>query len=417
MLDKLKVEYRPIDQLVPYENNARTHSEEQVNEIVRSITEFGFYNPIKIDENNLIIAGHGRLEAAKSLGIKELPVIVLKGLTEAQRRALTIVDNSIADNAGWDEQLLALELEFLKDEDFDIEITALEASFIDDLLHGTEDEDNEARADEDTVPEPPEVPVSRPGDIWICGKHKVLCGDSTKKEDYEKLFGSDELADMVFTDPPYNVDYGKTEEVRARGKGKKIKGRDLMNDNLGAEFGKFLADLCAVAIEYTKGALYICMSGSEMHNLHQAFVKAGGYVSTNIIWAKNHYSLGWSDYHRQHEPILYGWKKGNDHYWCGARDQGDVWHINRPHLQTLHPTMKPVELVEKAILNSSKTQDIVLDPFGGSGTTMIAAENLNRQARLIELDPKYVDVIVERWQEATGKTAKHAETGKKFKKA
>ncbi len=416
-MEKLLVEYRPVDQLVPYENNARTHSEDQVNEIMRSITEFGFYNPIKIDENNLIIAGHGRLEAAKSLGIKELPVIVLKGLSEAQRRALTIVDNSIADNAGWDEQLLALELEFLKDEDFDIDITALEASFIDDLLHGSEDEDNETRADEDTAPEPPEVPVSRLGDVWICGKHKVLCGDSCKKEDYEKLFGPDELADMVFTDPPYNVNYGKTEEVRARGKGKTIKGRDLMNDNLGEEFNKFLLDLCTTAIQYTKGALYICMSGSEMHNLHQAFEKAGGHISTNIIWAKNHYSLGWSDYHRQHEPILYGWKKGNDHYWCGARDQGDVWHINRPHIQTLHPTMKPVELVEKAILNSSKTQDIVLDPFGGSGTTMIAAENLNRQARLIELDPKYVDVIVERWQEATGKTAKHAETGKKFKKA
>ncbi len=218
-------------------------------------------------------------------------------------------------------------------------------------------------------------------------------------------------------DPPYNVNYGKTEEVRARGKGKKVKGRDLINDNLGEEFNKFLQDLCVVALEYTKGALYICMSGSEMHNLNKAFEDGGGHVSTHIIWAKNHYTLGWSDYHRQYEPILYGWKKGNDHYWCGARDQSDIWHINRPHLQTLHPTMKPVELVEKAILNSSKTQDIILDPFGGSGTTMIAAENLNRYARLIELDPQYVDVIVQRWQDATGKTATHAETGKKFKKA
>jgi len=305
-------------------------------------------------------------------------------------------------------------LAFLQDEDFDIDITALDAAYIDDLLHDIDGGDADSAGQDENVPEPPENPVSRLGDIWICGKHKVLCGDSTKRDDYEKLFGAEELADMCFTDPPYNVDYGKTEEVRARGKGKTIKGRELLNDNLGEEFGKFLFELSSTALEFTKGALYICMAGSEMHNLYRAFEEAGGYISTQIIWAKNHYSLGWSDYHKQHEPILYGWRKGNDHYWCGARDQGDVWHINRPHLQTLHPTMKPVELVERAIKNSSKTQDIVLDPFGGSGTTMIAAENLNRYARLIELDPKYVDVIVTRWQEATGKTAVHAETGKPF---
>lgn len=199
------------------------------------------------------------------------------------------------------------------------------------------------------------------------------------------------------------MNYGRTEETRARGKGKKIKGREIKNDNLGAAFGKFLSDLCALALEYTKGAIYICMSGSEMANLEKAFTENGGHVSTQIIWAKNHYTLGWSDYHKQYEPIMYGWRKGNDHYWCGARDQSDLWHVNRPQVNTVHPTMKPVALVEKAILNSSKTQDIILDPFGGSGTTMIAAENTGRYARLIELDPKYVDVIVERWQEATGK--------------
>ncbi len=412
-MNKLKVEYRPIEEIVPYDNNARTHPTDQIKQIERSMLEFDFYNPILIDENNIIIAGHGRLEAAQNIGYKELPVIILKGLTEAQRRALTIADNSIALNSGWDEEKLAEELGYLDEEGFDIDITALEAAFIDGLLNPEEDDD-QAREEEDTAPEPPDNPVSRLGDIWICGKHKVLCGDSTKKSDYERLFGAEELADMCFTDPPYNVDYGKTEEVRARAKGKKVKGRDLMNDNLGAEFGKFLSDLCAVAIEYTKGALYICMAGSEMHNLHRSFEEAGGYVSTHIVWAKNHYTLGWSDYHKQYEPILYGWRKGNDHYWCGARDQSDIWHINRPHLQTLHPTMKPVELVERAIKNSSKTQDIVLDPFGGSGTTMIAAENLGRSARLIELDPKYVDVIVQRWQDHTGKTATHAETGKEF---
>jgi DNA modification methylase len=413
-MKKLKIEYRPIGEIIPYENNSRTHSAEQVKQIEKSMLEFDVYNPILIDENNIIIAGHGRLEAAKNLGMAELPTIVLAGLTEAQRRALTIADNSIALNSGWDEEKLAEELAFLQDEDFDIDITALDAAYIDGLLHDIDGGDADSAAQDENIPEPPETPVSRLGDIWICGKHKVLCGDSTKRDDYEKLFGAEELADMCFTDPPYNVDYGKTEEVRARGKGKTIKGRELLNDNLGEEFGKFLFELSATALEFTKGALYICMAGSEMHNLYRAFEEAGGYISTQIIWAKNHYSLGWSDYHKQHEPILYGWRKGNDHYWCGARDQGDVWHINRPHLQTLHPTMKPVELVERAIRNSSKTQDIVLDPFGGSGTTMIAAENLNRYARLIELDPKYVDVIVTRWQETTGKTAVHAETGKTF---
>lgn len=413
-MQKLNIEYRPIDEIIPYENNSRTHSAEQIKQIEKSMLEFDVYNPVLIDENNIIIAGHGRLEAAKNLKLTELPTITLKGLSEAQRRALTIADNSIALNSGWDEEKLAEELAFLQDEDFDIDITALDAAYIDDLLHDLDGGDAESAAQDENIPEPPENPVSRLGDIWLCGKHKVLCGDSTKRDDYEKLFGAEELADMCFTDPPYNVDYGKTEEVRARGKGKTIKGRELLNDNLGEEFGKFLFDLSATALEFTKGALYICMAGSEMHNLYRAFEEAGGYISTQIIWAKNHYSLGWSDYHKQHEPILYGWRKGNDHYWCGARDQGDVWHINRPHLQTLHPTMKPVELVERAIKNSSKTQDIVLDPFGGSGTTMIAAENLNRYARLIELDPKYVDVIVQRWQEATGKTATHAETGKAF---
>lgn len=181
--------------------------------------------------------------------------------------------------------------------------------------------EDKAREDEDTAPEPPDNPISRLGDVWICGKHKVLCGDSCKKSDYERLFGAEELADMCFTDPPYNVDYGKTEEVRSRANGAPKKGRSLLNDNLGAEFGKFLSDLCAVAIEYTKGALYICMAGSEMHNLRRSFEESGGYVSTQIVWAKNHYTLGWSDYHKQYEPILYGWRKDGD----TCRDWQSVW--------------------------------------------------------------------------------------------
>lgn len=410
---EIKITYRPIDSLIPYAGNARTHSPEQILQIANSIEEFGFVNPVLIGDNNMIIAGHGRLAAARELGLIEVPVIELGYLTPAQARALVIADNRIAQNAGWDEELLQSELAALKAEDFDLDLLGFEPAELENLLLDLA-ADNGANEQDENIPEPPAEAFSKLGDLWLLGPHKVLCGDSTKKEDYEILFSGGELADMVFTDPPYNVNYGRTEETRARGKGKKIKGRDLMNDNLGADFQNFLRALSATALEYTKGALYICMAGGEFYNLIKAFEDAGGYVSTHIVWAKNHYTLGWSDYHKQYEPILYGWKKGNDHYWCGARDQSDIWFVNRPHLQTLHPTMKPVELVERAIRNSSKTKDIILDPFGGSGTTLIAAENLERKARLIELDPKYVDVIVRRWQEATGKTATHAVTGKPF---
>lgn len=413
-MTRIEVAYRPLDSLKPYDYNPRTHSEDQITQIAASITAFGFVNPILVGEDGIIIAGHGRFAAARQLGLAEVPVIELGYLTPSQRRALVIADNRIAENAGWDEELLKIELEALNIEDFDLNILGFDPSEIDGLLFGSPDDPEAEPEPEESIPEPPADPISKKGDLWLCGRHKILCGDSTKKEDYDQLFGEAERAAMVFTDPPYNVNYGRTEETRARGKGKKIQGRNLLNDNLGAEFNNFLEALCALAIQYTDGALYICMAGNEMYNLTRAFEKGGGYVSTYIIWAKNHYTLGWSDYHKQYEPILYGWKKGGDHYWCGARDQSDIWHINRPHLQNLHPTMKPVALVERAIKNSSKNKDIILDPFGGSGTTLIAAENVGRYARLIELDPKYVDVIVRRWQEATGKTATHAVTGVPF---
>ncbi|MGD9657337.1 MAG: site-specific DNA-methyltransferase, partial [Methylocystis sp.] len=206
--------------------------------------------------------------------------------------------------------------------------------------------------------------------------------------------------DMVFTDPPYNVDYGNTAKDKLRGNDRRI-----MNDNLGEGFEAFLYDACVNMIAVCKGGIYVCMSSSELHTLQKAFVAAGGKWSTFVIWAKNTFTLGRSDYQRQYEPILYGWKQGADHFWCGARDQGDVWFVNKPRKNDLHPTMKPVELVERAIRNSSKSRDIVLDCFGGSGSTMIACEKTGRQARLIELDPKYCDVIVQRWEEFTGKKA------------
>jgi len=408
----LNVQQIALEQLVPYARNARTHSDSQVAQIAGSIAEFGFVNPVLVGSDNIIIAGHGRVMAAKKLGLKTVPTIKLDHLTENQRRALVIADNKIAENAGWDEELLRLELQNLADEDFDLDLLGFDDVELDDLL--TSLDDDEAAALDENIPEVQENPVSRTGDIWIMGEHRLLCGDSTS-EAYMKKLMAGELADMVFTDPPYNVNYGDTAKDKLRSKGGAKAGRKIMNDNLGDDFEAFLTAACKNMLAYTKGALYICMSSSELDTLQSAFRNAGGKWSTFIIWAKNTFTLGRSDYQRQYEPILYGWKDGNDRYWCGARDQGDVWFYNKPQKNDLHPTMKPVDLVVRGIKNSSKTLDIVLDPFGGSGSTLIAAEHTGRQARLIELDPKYVDVIVRRWQEMTGLQATLSGTDQEFK--
>ena len=408
----LNVQQIALEQLVPYARNARTHSDSQVAQIAGSIAEFGFVNPVLVGGDNIIIAGHGRVMAAKKLGLETVPTIKLDHLSENQRRALVIADNKIAENAGWDEELLRLELQNLADEDFDLDLLGFDDVELDDLL--TSLDDDEAAALDENIPEVQETPVSRTGDIWIMGEHRLLCGDSTSEADMKKLMGG-ELADMVFTDPPYNVNYGETAKDKLRSKGGAKAGRKIMNDNLGDDFEAFLTAACKNMLAHTKGALYICMSSSELDTLQSAFRNAGGKWSTFIIWAKNTFTLGRSDYQRQYEPILYGWKDGNDRYWCGARDQGDVWFYNKPQKNDLHPTMKPVDLVVRGIKNSSKTLDIVLDPFGGSGSTLIAAEHTGRQARLIELDPKYVDVIVRRWQEMTGLQATLSGTDQEFR--
>jgi len=255
----------------------------------------------------------------------------------------------------------------------------------------------------------PESAVTVPGDIWLLGDHRLLCGDSIQTESVEKVLAGG-LADMVFTDPPYNVNYGATMKDKLRGKSH----RKIANDNLGGGFEQFLRDACANLLAVTKGAIYVCMSSSELHTLHRAFTESGGHWSTFVIWAKNTFTMGRSDYQRQYEPILYGWKEGTDHFWCGARDQGDVWLVKKPVSNDLHPTMKPVELVERAIRNSSKSRDTVLDPFGGAGSTLIACERAGRQARLVELEPRYCDVIVRRWQEYAGKTATLEADGRTF---
>ncbi len=402
----VQIENRPIEALIPYARNSRTHSDAQVAQIAASIREFGWTNPVLVDGSNGIIAGHGRVLAARKLGFDQVPVIELAHLTESQKRAYVLADNKLAENAGWDDELLRIELEALQAAGFDLSLTG----FVDDELAALMAElaGNEGLTDDDAVPEVTEDPVSQPGDMWLLGEHRVLCGDATDPVALETLMGSD-LADMAFTDPPYNVNYANTAKDKQRGTH-----RPILNDNLGEGFAGFLSAACANLLAYSKGAVYIAMSSSELDTLQLAFRGAGGKWSTFIIWAKNTFTLGRADYQRQYEPILYGWRDGVDHFWCGDRDQGDVWFINKPVKNDLHPTMKPVELVERAIRNSSKTRDIVLDLFGGSGTTLIAAEKTQRRARLVELDPKYVDVIVKRWQEYTGKKASRQSDGLAF---
>ena len=402
----VQIENRPIEALIPYARNSRTHSDAQVAQIAASIREFGWTNPVLVDGSNGIIAGHGRVLAARKLGFDQVPVIELAHLTESQKRAYVLADNKLAENAGWDDELLRIELEALQAAGFDLSLTG----FADDELAVLMAElaGNEGLTDDDAVPEVTDDPVSQPGDVWLLGEHRLLCGDATDPVALETLMGSD-LADMAFTDPPYNVNYANTAKDKQRGTH-----RPILNDNLGEGFTGFLSAACANLLAYSKGAVYIAMSSSELDTLQLAFRGAGGKWSTFIIWAKNTFTLGRADYQRQYEPILYGWRDGVDHFWCGDRDQGDVWFINKPVKNDLHPTMKPVELVERAIRNSSKTLDIVLDLFGGSGTTLIAAEKTQRRARLVELDPKYVDVIVKRWQDYTGKQATRLKDGASF---
>jgi DNA modification methylase len=369
-----------------------------VKQIAASIREFGWTNPILVDATGTIIAGHGRLAAAKELGLSEVPVVRLGHLSDAQRKALVIADNQLALNAGWDEAALSVLIQELDAEKFELDILGFATDDLDRYLAGLDGE-AAAEAEEGDLPEVPVVATSKPGDLWILGSHRLLCGDATIVTDVERLMDG-QLADMVFCDPPYNVDYGNSAKDKMRGKDRRI-----LNDALGEDFYRFLYDACVNMLMVTKGACYICMSSSELHTLQKAFTDAGGKWSTFVIWAKNTFTLGRADYQRQYEPILYGWKQGADHYWCGARDQGDVWFVDKPRVNDLHPTMKPVELVERAIRNSSKSRDIVLDLFGGSGTTLIAAQRTGRSACLLELDPKYVDVIIERWQNLTGEAA------------
>jgi DNA modification methylase len=402
-----KIEQWPTSKLLPYARNARTHSDDQVAQIAASIAEFGFTNPILAGSDGVIIAGHGRLAAAQKLGLQIVPVVLLDHLSPTQRRALVIADNRIAENAGWDDELLRIELEALNDEGFDLDLTGFDADALADLLAGEESE-HVGQTDEDAVPEIVDTPVSQLGDVWQLGPHRLLCGDATQERSYQQLLAGQRVQ-MIWSDLPYNVNYANSAKDQQRGKH-----RPILNDNLGDGFYDFVQDALSLMLPVCDGAVYIAMSSSELDTLQAAFRAAGGKWSTFIIWAKNTFTLGRADYQRQYEPILYGWPEGGKRHWCGDRDQGDVWQIKKPHKNDLHPTMKPVELVERALRNSSRPGDGVLDPFGGSGTTLIAAEKSGRIARLMELDPKYADVIVRRWQDYTGKQATRQSDGVTF---
>ena len=352
--------------------------------------------------DGIIIAGHARLLAARKLGMTEGPVIVLDPLSEAQRRALVLADNKLALNAGWDAEMLRIELQDLEVNGFNLDLVGFSAEELETILAGGE-ETTEGLTDEDAVPEVPETAVTVPGDVWVLGDHRLLCGDATVLADVEKVLAGG-LADIVFCDPPYGVNYGATMKDKLR-----KKNRTIANDNLGDAFGPFLYDACVNMLTFTKGAIYICMSSSELHTLYRAFTEAGGHWSTFIVWAKNTFTMGRADYQRQYEPMLYGWKEGTDHFWCGARDQGDVWFIKKPHVNDLHPTQKPVELVQRAIQNSARPGQTVLDAFLGSGTTVIASEKSGRRCLGLEIDPLFCEVALARWEAFTGERARRDE--------
>jgi len=356
-----------------------------------------------VDESGSIIAGHGRVMAARKLGMASLPVMVAAGWTDAQKRAYVIADNKLALNAGWDNELLALELAELDEEGFDIGLTGFTQDEIDALTKVEDAEQIEYQGDPDEVPEIGETPISVPGDIWVLGKHRLMCGDSTNLQQVEKLMDG-KLADLVWTDPPYNV--------AVEGKAGKI-----MNDDMGSgEFRDFLRSVYAsyYAVMRAGAVIYVAHGESERAAFTDCMVEAGLKLSQVLIWVKQSATLSRQDFNWQHEPCLYGWKDGAGHLWAADRKQTTILEFDKPSRNGEHPTMKPVALFEYQMLNNTKGGDLVLDSFGGSGTTLIAAEKNGRTALLIELDPRYCDVIVKRWQEFTGKQAIHAETGQPF---
>ena len=390
----MQIQQIKVEDLIPYINNSRTHSDEQVAQIAASIKEFGWTNPILVDGNKGIIAGHGRLQAARKLKMAEVPVVELKDLTETQKKAYIIADNRLALNAGWDNEMLTIELNDLLADGFALDILGFDPKEIGALL---EPEVVEGLTDEDAVPEVPEEPKTRLGDIYQLGNHRLMCGDSTSIDAVDKLMDG-QKADMVFTDPPYGVDYDgghATDKRRTK----------LENDD------KTLMYAGALPIAYMASkdgaALYLWFADRFAKDVLIALDECNFQVRTWIIWNKNLAQFGaiGAQYKTKHEPCIYAFKKGKAPFWNGPNNEVTVWDVKRHSKNEFHPTQKPVELPVRAMENSSKGGDTVLDLFGGSGSTLIACEKINRHARLMELDPKYCDVIVKRWEDFTGKKA------------
>ena len=390
---KLKIQYKPITDLIPYARNSRTHNDAQVAQIAASIKEFGWTNPVLLDGENGIIAGHGRVLAAQKLGESEVPTIELSHMDENQKRAYIIADNKLALNAGWDNEMLMLEVADLKDAGYDLGLTGFSLDELEELNPTVV----EGLVDEDETPPIPQEAITKPGDIYKLGKHRLMCGDSTSIEHLELLCDGQSV-DMWLTDPPYNVAYeGKTKDSLT-----------IQNDSMGDEqFRQFLRDayVAADAVMKSGAVFYIWHADSEGYNFRGAAQDAGWKVRQCLIWKKSSMVMGRQDYHWKHEPCLYGWKEGAGHLWAADRKQTTILEFEKPSRNGEHPTMKPVALFEYQLLNNTKGGDIVLDSFGGSGTTLIAAEKNGRIGYLMELDPKYCDVIVKRWEEFTGKKA------------
>ncbi len=376
------------DKLIPYVNNARTHSAEQINKLRASLREFGFINPVIIDREFNVIAGHGRIAAAKAEGIEEIPCVFADHLTEAQKKAYILADNRMALDAGWDEEMLKVEIEALQAEDIDISLTGFDEKELASLF----DTDTDAQEDDfDVDAELGKPCVTQSGDIWTLGKHTLVCGDSTKEDTYAALMDG-RKANLVITDPPYNVNY--------EGTAGKIK-----NDNMAADkFYQFLFDAFSnmANVMADDASIYVFHADTEGLNFRKAFADAGFYLSGCCIWKKQSLVLGRSPYQWQHEPVLYGWKKKGKHQWYTGRKESTIWEFDKPKRNGDHPTMKPVPLLAYPIRNSSMANSVVLDPFGGSGSTLIACEQTDRICLTIELDEKFCDVIVKRYIEQVG---------------
>lgn len=391
-----------VSELIPYVRNARTHSEAQVSQIAASIREFGFLSPILVAEDNTILAGHGRLAAALKLGLKKVPCVKENHLTETQKRAYIIADNKLSLNAGWDNELLAVELSELEGADFNLDLLGFDEAELSSIFDADKDVSDD---DFDVEKELEEPCFSKTGDIWTLGRHRIICGDATKLETYKTLLENTKV-NLVVTDPPYNVNY--------EGAAGKIKNDNMENDKFYQFlFNSFVNMEQAMADD---ASIYVFHADTEGLNFRKAFQDAGFYLSGCCIWKKPSLVLGRSPYQWQHEPCLYGWKKKGKHKWYAGRKETSVWEFEKPKKNADHPTMKPIALLAYPIKNSSMTNSLVLDPFAGSGSTLIACEQTGRICYAIELDEKYCDVIVKRYIEQIGndKSVKVLRGGKEY---